>query len=139
MAYDVSIEVFDGEFAASSWSAAHGDDVIGAAVWCGARSWRWHQLPWGVVLELSFDDEAQWDELRDSLALRTALDAVPDPVSGVLVYRGFGGSGASGVPRRPRPLAGSGAAALPLPVELFDLDLLVDDVARQASRVLLPV
>jgi len=49
--------------------------------------------------------------------VRTALDSVPDPVGGLLVYRGRGGSSGASFPRRPRPLAGSGAAALPLPTE----------------------
>jgi hypothetical protein len=133
MTYDVSIEVFDGEFAASSWSHAHGDDLVGAALLHGLGEWRWHQLPWGVVLELTFADEQGWDRFRESAAYRAAMDAVPDPVSGLLVYRGFGGSNGTGVRRGPRPLRGAGAAALPLPI----LDDLVDDlVERAAPRVL---
>jgi hypothetical protein len=74
-----------------------------------------------VVLELELADEDAWERFRAGLAVRTALDAVPDPVSGVIVYKGRGGSAGRVQPRKPRPLAGSGAAALPLPLpfELF--------------------
>jgi hypothetical protein len=47
-----------------------------------------------------------------------ALDAVPDPVTGLIVYKGRGGSSGSPFPRKPKPLAGSGSAALPIPWEL---------------------
>jgi hypothetical protein len=50
-------------------------------------------------------------------AVRAALDAVPDPVNGLLIYRGRGGSAGRPVPRKPRPLAGAGAVALPEPTE----------------------
>src|SRR4051812_42214947 len=84
MAHDVSIEVFDGELPASTWSHAHGDVLIEAGLLHGLREWRWHTLPWGVVLELTFADEAAWDAFRQSAAYRAAMDAVPDPVSGLL-------------------------------------------------------
>jgi hypothetical protein len=47
--------------------------------------------------------------------VQAALDAVPDPVNGLLVYRGRGGGAGSVSPRRPRPGAGAGAMALPEP------------------------
>jgi hypothetical protein len=72
-----------------------------------------------VVLELEVPDEAAWEAFRGLPAVAAALDAVPDPVSGLIVYRGRGGSSSRPEPRKPRPLAGSGAAALPLPWELF--------------------
>jgi hypothetical protein len=130
VAHDVSIEVFDGELPASTWSHAHGDDLIEAALLHGLGEWRWHQLPWGVVLELTFADEEAWERFRDSAAYLAAMDAVPDPVSGLLVYRGFGGSNGTGVRRGPRPLRGAGAAALPLPV----LDDVVDELAERATQ-----
>jgi hypothetical protein len=40
---------------------------------------------------------------------------VPDPINGLLVYPGRGGSAGATHPRRPRPPLGAGAA--PLPVE----------------------
>ncbi|HEX6211700.1 MAG TPA: hypothetical protein VF136_13045, partial [Methylomirabilota bacterium] len=61
-----------------------------------------------------------WERFRASLPVQTALDAVPDPVSGVIVYRGRGGSAGRSQPRKPKPLSGSGAAALPLPEVLED-------------------
>ena len=53
--------------------------------------------------------------LHAELRFDAALDAVPDPVTGVLVYRGRGGSSGKRNPRKPRPLIGSGSAALPMP------------------------
>jgi hypothetical protein len=47
--------------------------------------------------------------------VQAALDAVPDPVNGLLVYRGRGGGAGSVSPRKPRPSAGAGAMALPEP------------------------
>ena len=46
-----------------------------------------------------------------------ALDAVPDPVSGVLVYPHRGGGTGKRQPRRPLPQVAGGSAALPLPDE----------------------
>jgi len=114
----MSIEVFDGEFyPAASWSEAFGDALVEAAISDGALDWNWHTTTWGVVFEVAFADEAAWERFRHALAVRTALEAVPNPVNGVLVYKGRGGSAGTTRGRRPKPLAGSGAAALPLPVE----------------------
>lgn len=120
MAAWFSIEVLDGASSASLWSEAHGDALIEAAFLTGATDWNWHRHTWGVVLELAFEDEGAWDRFRDLSGVIAALDLVPDPISGLIVYKGRGGSSATDVPRRPRPMAGSGAAALPLPWELFD-------------------
>jgi hypothetical protein len=116
-----SIEVLDGAFGASFWAETHGDLLTESALRFGAADWAWHHHHWGVVFEIRFDDEAAWDAWRESLAVRTALDAVPDPVSGLIVYKGRGGSSGRVQPRRPKPLRGSGAAALPLPIDdIFD-------------------
>jgi hypothetical protein len=120
MATWFSIEVLDGASSASLWSEAHGDALIEAAFLSGATDWSWHRHTWGVVLELSFEDEAAWDRFRELPGVIAALDLVPDPVSGLIFYKGRGGSAGRDVPRKPRPMAGSGAAALPLPWELFD-------------------
>ncbi|HKS43812.1 MAG TPA: hypothetical protein VJT49_01625 [Amycolatopsis sp.] len=58
------------------------------------------------MLEIEFDDEEHRDRFRGLPAVRAALEAVPYPVSGLLVYPARGGSG-SAVPRRPRPFAGT--------------------------------
>ena len=110
-----SIEVFDGASSASLWAEAHGDTIIETALGYGATDWSWHRHTWGVVLELGFADDTAWTLFLDTTRLRAALDAVPDPLTGLIVYRGRGGSGFTPEPRRPRPLAGSGSAALPLP------------------------
>lgn len=132
----MSIEVLDGASSASLWAEAHGDALIESAFTGGATDWGWHRHTWGVVLELSFVDEEAWDRFRALPAVDAALDAVPDPISGLIVYRGRGGNAGRGEPRRPRPLIGSGAAALPLPiaVEWFTVDMIPLE-----RRTLLPV
>lgn len=110
MAEWLSIEVSDGAFPASSWRTAHGEALIEAGLTNGAQDWVWHEHRWGVVLELLFDAEERADAFRELPAVRAALDAVPDPVNGLLVYKGRGGGSGSRVPRRPRPHLGAGAA-----------------------------
>jgi hypothetical protein len=68
-----------------------------------------------VVLEVEFAEDAQWERFRNLPAVQAALDAVPDPVNGLLVYRGRGGGAGATSPRRPRPVTGAGAMALPEP------------------------
>jgi hypothetical protein len=43
-----------------------------------------------VAGEVLFKAEQQWQAFRDLPTVRVALDAVPDPVSGLLIYRGRG-------------------------------------------------
>ncbi len=117
MAEWFSIEVCDGSSSARAWRDAYGDAVVAAAHTHGASEWMWHDLSWGVVLELELPDEFAWERLLAAAALCAALDAVPDPVGGLLVHRGRGGTAGTRWPRRPRPLAGAGAVALPEPVD----------------------
>ncbi len=113
----LSIEIFDGEFPARRWRRAHGDNLTEAAITNGALRWQWHKHHWGVVLELEFIDDIQRDRFRELPAVCAALDAAPDPVSGVLVYPGRGGGSGARVPRRPRPRPSSGAGARPTPAD----------------------
>ncbi len=62
-------------------------------------------------------DEADWERFRAHPGVQAALDAVPDRISGLMIYRGRGGTSAPREPRRPRPFAGAGAAALEFPDE----------------------
>jgi hypothetical protein len=117
-----SIEVLDGSSSAVLWSEAHGDALVETALLTGATDWNWHRHTWGVVLELEFADEATWDRFRALVAVRAALDAVPDPLTGLVTYRGRGGSSGTWVRRPRRPLTGSGSAALPLPWDLWDVE-----------------
>ena len=113
-----SIEVLDGPFSARSWQASHGDALTFGAQLEGGTDWEWHQHPWGLVWEVTFPDEAAWERFRQLTSTRAALDAVPDPILGLIVHRGRGGSSGSRLPRRPRPFAGAGAVALPVPEDL---------------------
>jgi hypothetical protein len=110
-----SIEVFDGATSASVWAEAYRDILIETAITRGATDWSWHRHTWGVVFEVSFAADEAWEGFTNLPVVRAALDAVPDPVTGLIVYRGRGGSSGSPFPRKPRPLVGSGSAALPLP------------------------
>ncbi len=119
-----SIEVFDGATSASVWAEAYRDVLIEAAITSGASDWSWHRHTWGVVFEVSFSGEESWEGYTNLAAVKAALDAVPDPVTGLIVYRGRGGSSGAPYPRKPRPLVGSGSAALPLPWILTNDDIL---------------
>jgi len=110
-----SIEVFHSEFPAGQWRDTHSSMLIESAVTAGATSWEWHEHRWGVVFEVEFGEDHQWEAFRAIPAVQAALDAVPDPVNGLLVYRGRGGGAGASSPRRPRPSAGAGAMALPEP------------------------
>jgi hypothetical protein len=119
-----SIEVLHGETSAFRWQSQHDSALIEAALTNGALDGRWHADEWGVAFEVLFASEEQWDQFRHLPAVRAALDAVPDPVNGLLIYRGRGG-GATGSrePRRPRPSPAAGAMALPEPADERRLDL----------------
>ena len=119
----LSIEVLDGAFAASAWQRAHGDRLTEAALTNGAEQWTWHVHRWGVTLEIEFSSEEKRDRFRRLPAVTAALDAVPDPEYGLLVYPGRGGGAGSRVPRHPKPLPRADAGALPTPVEEFSLQL----------------
>jgi hypothetical protein len=55
--------------------------------------------------------------------VRAALDAVPDTVNGLLIYRGRGGGAGAREPRRPKPAPSSAAVLLPGPADEPYLDL----------------
>jgi hypothetical protein len=129
-----SIEVLDGSTSASIWADIFGDSLIADAVSMSALDWSWHRLTWGVVFEVAFRDEQAWEIYRASLTVLRALDAVPDPVSGVIVYRGRGGSAGRAQPRRPRPLVGSGAACLPVPITVDRFAIFEAPPPRVVSR-----
>jgi hypothetical protein len=92
-----------GRYSARAWKDAYGEALIEAAITHGAKEWAWVIQDWGVLLELGFADEEDWLRFRATPAVSAALDAVPDPVNGLFVYPGRGGSNGSRVPRRPRP------------------------------------
>ncbi len=127
-----SIEVFDGEFPATRWRDAYSSTLIESAIAHGATDWSWHIHRWGVVFEVAFGTDTRWEDFRGLAAVRAALDAVPDPVNGLLVYRGRGGGAGALAPRRPRPAAGAGAMALPEPADEPWIDLGSIDLASGA-------
>src|SRR5271166_2188540 len=113
-----SIEVFHGDkLPASRWKDAYEDELTEAAVTNGALYWEWHEFQYGVIFEVCFRDEAQWDAFLMLPSVRAALDGVPDPVSGLLVYKGRGGAAGPRVPRKPKPAPGAAALELEEPRE----------------------
>jgi hypothetical protein len=109
----LTIEVLDANLPASEWRRAYENVLVEAAITNGALFWEWHDTRWGVVLELVFDDDERLEGYRALPVVRAALDAVPDPAAGLIVYRGRGGGAGAAVRRHPRPLPVAGAAPLP--------------------------
>ena len=60
---------------------------------------------------------SQWELFRELPAVRSALEGAPDPVNGLIVYRGRGGGSGPRKPRKPRPAPGASAMALSEPAE----------------------
>lgn len=127
MAYEMTIEIFDGETPASRWLDAHFDRLIEIAHSYGVRDWRAIKRNWGVILEVSFKDENHWEAFRLDPSVVAAFDAAPR----ILTRRGWGGSAGVRWPRRPKPFAGAGAAELPTPEE----PTITDAVSRWRDRV----
>ena len=118
-----SIEVLHGEVSAFRWQEQHDSALIEAALTNGVRDGAWDADRWGVVFEVLFDTEEQWEAFRSLPVVRAALDAVPDPVNGLLIYRGRGGTSAAGKPRRPKPAPSAASVALPEPADDALLDV----------------
>ena len=127
-----SIEVLHGEVSAFRWQEQHDSALIEAALTNGVRDGTWHADRWGVVFEVLFDTEDRWEAFRGLPVVRAALDAVPDPVNGLLIYRGRGGGAGTREPRRPKPAPSSAAVSLPGPADEPYLDLAA--VSAPAAR-----
>ncbi len=115
-----TIEVVDGASASAlRWKDWHGESLLEAAITHGAKDWTWVTRGWGVLLEVAFPDESDWLRFRATPAVQAALDSVPDPLSGIFIYSGRGGSSGALIPRRPRPKPMADGAPLPEPERPF--------------------
>ena len=113
-----SIEVFSGDkLPASGWRYAYEDELTEAAITHGALYYEWHDTQHGVIFEVLFPTDDQWEAFRALPAVRAALDGVPDPDNGLLIYRGRGGAAGSPKPRKPKPAPGAAALELEEPRE----------------------
>ena len=121
-----SIEVLNGPFSADRWRDSHGRALFEAAVTHGALDWSWVPTTWGLVLEVEFPDVETWLAFRQLPGVQAALDAVPDPLRGLFVFPGRGGSDGALRPRRPRPHQGAGGATVPVSLEQLVLQLDAD-------------
>jgi len=133
MAEWFSIEVTNGASSARLWAESALDLLVDEAISGGASEWAIHYLSWGCVLELEFPDEAAFELFRNRPSVVAVLDRVPDPVSGLLVHRGRGGSSGSRRPRGPLPMRGSDAAELPIPDEVIE-ELVAERAAATVIR-----
>lgn len=134
-----SIEVFHGEkLPASSWRDAYEDALTEAAVTNGALYWEWHEYRYGVIFEVCFSTDEQWEAFRDLPSVRGALDAAPDPVNGLLIYRGRGGASGSRKPRKPKPAPSAAALELEEPEQERRIDLRAVEAGREVTRGLDP-
>jgi hypothetical protein len=136
-----SIEVVNaeepGRLTADRWRDAYGAALIEAAISHGAKDWFWHRLRWGVVFEVAFGEWDTWSTFRRLPVVVAALDATPDPINGVLIYPGRGGSSGANVPRRPKPRLGAGAA--PIPASPPELAVVAHEAAARYIGELLPI
>ena len=129
-----SIEVFDSHIqAALQWKDSYHRQIVESAISTGAVDWNWIEHKSGVVFEVCFSEEAKWEAFRNSSAVQAALDAVPDPMYGLLIYRGRGGGAGSRQPKKPKPSAGAGALELPEPVEQPVWNLIEAEPAGRAA------
>ena len=111
-----SIEVFDAAaLPARRWKDSYQDELTEAAITHGAIYWEWHEHRYGVVFEVLFESDQQWEAFRALPAVRSALDGVPDPVNGLIVYKGRGGGAGPRKPRKPKPAPSASSIALPEP------------------------
>src|ERR1700761_7581258 len=113
-----SIEVFSGDkLPASGWRYAYEDELTEAAITHGSLYYEWHDSQYGVIFEVLFPSDAEFEAFRALPAVRAALDGVPDPVNGLLIYRGRGGAAGETKPRKPKPAPGAAAVELEEPKE----------------------
>ena len=113
-----SIEVFSGDkLPASGWRYAYEDELTEAAITNGALYYEWHDTEYGVIFEVLFPGDREWESFCALPAVRAALDGVPDPVNGLLIYRGRGGAAGGTKPRKPKPAPGAAALELEEPKE----------------------
>jgi len=113
-----TVEVFSGDkLPASGWRYAYEDELTEAAITHGAMYYEWHDSQYGVIFEVLFPSDAEFEAFRDLPSVRAALDAVPDPVNGLIIYRGRGGAAGSTKPRKPKPAPSAAALELEEPRE----------------------
>jgi hypothetical protein len=130
--YEIAIEILDAAFPASSWQRAWGDQLTTSAMSWSGLDWEWRHRTWGLIFLVAFPSQAEYEEWRKMPVVIAALDAVPDPVNGLVFHRGWGGTSGSGEPRKGKPLVGAGGAELPEP-EDEALDDAVSGVVGDAT------
>lgn len=99
---------------AHQWWASVSDQLISAAFQHSALDYEVTLKTWGVVFDVGFGTDELAEAFRNGEAMGSAMDQLGPLRLEVTSGRG-GGTASVRVPRRDRPLLGSGAAALPLP------------------------
>jgi hypothetical protein len=82
-----SIEVMHGEMSAFQWQKQYDSALTEAALASGVRDGAWHADKQRVVFEVLFDTDDGWEAFLGLPVVRTALHAVPDPATGLLIHR----------------------------------------------------
>lgn len=119
MAWWMSVEIFDGAFPARVWADAHQDSLAETALTNGALDWEIKRTGDSVVFEVAFATEAQWLAFRQLEPVQNALRTAPDPLAGVIIYRGRSTDLGTLAPRKPKPRIGTGSGALTLPIDVM--------------------
>jgi hypothetical protein len=96
------------------WWENLGTRIVGAALQFSPQDFEVTFRSWGVVFEVSFANESLADAFRWSPAMHSVMEQLGSLRVEVTSGRG-GGTTRARLPRRPRPLLGSGAAELPIP------------------------
>ena len=73
-----SIEVLHGKVSAFWWQEQHDSALIEAALTNGVRDGAWHADRWGVVFEVLFDTEEQWE--RSTACLSSGRPWMPSRI-----------------------------------------------------------
>jgi hypothetical protein len=100
------------------WWENLGMRMVGAALQFSPQDFEVTFRTWGVVFEVSFASDAFATAYRESPAMLSVLEQLGSLRVEVTSGRG-GGTTRARLPRRPRPLLGSGAAELPLPLDEY--------------------
>lgn len=111
----MSIEIFDGSYAAQLWAEKHVDTFIESALSHGAVDWDHKKTAWGVAFEVEFATEQGCKDFLAAEVIQSLLNHTPDPKNGVLIYRGRSLDGGSTARRPKKPKSGAGGAAIGLP------------------------
>ncbi len=119
------------------WWENLGTRLVGAALQFSPQDFEVIFRSWGVVFEVSFANQSLADAFRASAAMHSVMEQLGSLRVEVTTGRG-GGTTRARLPRHPRPLLGSGAAAIPLPLDDHD-QIQVGSLFLESGQTPLPL